>query len=382
MIVMLLIFCAAIGAATAALTIIGVTIYDITSIRRYRLQGNKKYQRIVALIVDYKTEADIARISRMVAIPYKNLRVIVINQTGRSNIKQKLNADNKRLFVFSSQKPFAETAMNACKKYNHTKGLMVVIGRDSEIDEASLYEMINYMVGSNSHKSALLNRFYNTHFNIGGLISTYSQSLTQLTYKTRSAFKLPIAITSLDTIVYKDPAYIKEGASVGFIASSTAFVGFSSSIWSVLAGQIQTRIHTWLHSRKIMFTNGKTARAWTDWLFYIAQQLALFAFIIPAAYIIYLAIGLHQPVLFFVCVGMLVLGLIYALWSDNQLDARYRVSLLAQLPIICVLLPFWVILPILVLAAFVLEVLANMVKAKFPRRIGLFARVKNILRIV
>jgi hypothetical protein len=114
---------------------------------------------------------------------------------------------------------------------------------------------------------------------------------------------------------------------------------------------------------------------WTTRL-YQACSIAS-AFIAPAgfAYVYYIGFVLHQPDILMVALAVGSAFMVFVLWWNDQLSFKQKLTYMLLLP---ATIGFFII------AAFwrPLKMLANVTKAKVPIRIGLFVRIKDILRIV
>ncbi len=112
-----------------------------------------------------------------------------------------------------------------------------------------------------------------------------------------------------------------------------------------------------------------------------AISLWAMTFIAPTlvTYFIYMAFALHQPTLLMLCGALFGGWVLFAVWWDDQLGllAKCGYSLLAPTTV----LPFYV-LSFVQIGKLILKLFANVRKTEIPRRIGLFVRVKNKLRIV
>lgn len=92
-------------------------------------------------------------------------------------------------------------------------------------------------------------------------------------------------------------------------------------------------------------------------------------------YITYLAIWLHQPALLTLALLGFALFQLAAIWWNNHLSWLHQC-------IYTVLLPINIGYFYLVAAIQTLEMLTNMTKAIVPLSVGLFVRIKNVLRVV
>lgn len=119
---------------------------------------------------------------------------------------------------------------------------------------------------------------------------------------------------------------------------------------------------------------GRTMKTW-NWLYH-SSSFAL-AIILPVfiTYTLYLGTILHQPGLFFICTAGFTVFLTIALWSYDHLGAVQKIGY-------CLLMP--ATYPYFLLLAWLrpLKMLADVAKAKVPISVSLFARIKDILRIV
>ncbi len=379
MIIWLFVFCATIGGLFAIVMLIGVSLYDIRTIQHTTLRRQKQPKIIIA--VEYNGESDRERILRLATLNYKKLFIIVNDPSRTSNLKRAVRPHSKRLAIYSSRFSFREATARACKRYKQDGGLVILLATGAELDEVSLQEAAHYMSRRTAPYAAVLNRYDITSYSIVGLLVSYWQSFIQLTRKLYSTFSLTIFTDHNDTIIYKDFSYMnKNVAPTGFIATSTAFFAGHTNMVTALAKPVRAQKNTWAQLTKDI--PGNLIRTLLIRVAYTVLQTALLLFLVPLAYFAYIALNLHQPILFFIALGAFALFVLYATWSDSQLAVSDKLQRTATLPVILLTLPFWILLPFITCCSILLEMLSDMVKAKFPRRIGLFARVKDILRIV
>jgi hypothetical protein len=375
--IVILLFCAVVGMASAALVIVGVSLYEIFDIKRSRAQS-KAPRPDITLIVRYHNKDDLHRVFTIAEIPYKKLMIIVINQTGNSHVARTVRKyRHQKVAVFSSKKPFAESIAKACKKY-HRNGPVILLGDRATIDDVSLETALHY-ISQSRDEAALLNRYYITHFTIGGLLRSYHHSVEQLWLKTCSVFRLPMNASTDDTVIYQRVQDLQAyAAPASFISGSSAFIEYDTGIFGTFRTIVFTKLAAWKTIKPLQHT----VMAWLYSILRGMQQLAFFTLPILFGYFVFVALRLHQPVFLLVSVALVLMTYVYALWSDGQLEITDKLRYALQLPVICLLLPLLLAVPFIAASMIALKFLTNVTKAKVPGSVGLFVRVKDILRIV
>ncbi len=117
-----------------------------------------------------------------------------------------------------------------------------------------------------------------------------------------------------------------------------------------------------------------SARIWS-YLYRTASYLATVTVPCILTYALYLAIIPHQLELLAICTAVFCLFVSIAIWSYEQLMLVNKLSYTLLIPATLIYFA--------VLAVWrPLKTLADMAKAKFPIGVGLFVRVKDILRVV
>ncbi len=317
----------------ALATTMGVTLYDVREINRATHRQSHPYARryrnrpLVSVVIYASSNALWHSLDSVAANRYKKLEIFAAGSESDRAAVAVFARQSKRKILFTSTPA------------EQVDGDIVVVMRGGTVLGSQAITRIVQRFNTNPAVHTLLPyRSAGPSYSVVSLMQEYRQFLGNLLQKARSASGLWPTEYAPDVVAYGQQTDI-------FRRDGPPAIRYPA-------------LAAWLRAVFIGVTGWVT--------------LALPPLL---GYFVFMAVQLHEPTMLMISWAAFGLALLFAIWWDDQLGWWQKISYSLLLPVTFLplyLLSFWS----------ALKLLANVRKAKVPRSVGFFVRVKDQLRIV
>jgi glycosyltransferase involved in cell wall biosynthesis len=347
------------GSAVITCILVGSAIYDIQAakLKRYLTKhpyakSNRARPLLTAVITSSNAEATIINcLDHLFSSTYKNIEAIVIDQASTDNTKQLVkqyirNYPNRPIKLMAKRKKYVDHKIleSAYRKLSSGE-LVMVLGADSMLEKNAIKLGVIYLNNNDGVNKINLRLCIDSSWSVTGLYQQYISFLEQRILKFASIIN-SLRINE-EGCIYRKEYFM--GANRRSIRNSLAAEQILPNAKYINNARIfVNRQYIYpvtfklLHRKNlILWRRGNRGINYLSWLaiIYFISSSA-FTVILPVliGYFFYLAFWLHEPTMFVVCVILLGLLLVSAIWDEEEMSLLKKISYVIGLPIVVGLL--------------------------------------------
>lgn len=352
----LLLFTVSTGALLALLTIAGATIYDVRHIRRNRQQSRhphaQRYRQrpLISVIIPALNDADtIERTLRSVTQNSHRKVEIVIIDRGSQDVTKRLVKQfmatqprkTIRLSVKRKPKSVPETVTEAARKFT-TGTLLLWLTPGQLLDSQTLQQAVNHFNTEPGLNALRCNRQVRSSWSLGGLLQCFALLLGQRSRKC-VAVSPGDAAQITDGVIYTREALLSPDLGhhrVCYANDAMIHIPPPVSLYDFLRHRHRLHAAQWkalINHRQLLLTadsGWNTCLLWLRLPFALSVRAAALLAPVLMTYFLYLALHLHQPVLYAMSWVVIILFTISAISADEHLTLRQKTGYAALAPML------------------------------------------------
>lgn len=331
---------------------IGVISYDVSAVKQqtiYRQDSHSKrfkYHPSISIII--MTAGDVAAteqsISSIKKTTYRNYEIIVIPLSKHSAV-QKAFGDIKGVVVFKAKRRVSRTvnAQSAYRKYGH--GELVMVVDDTTAFSSDTLNKIAWHSNFNKASAMVLNEYGHTPASSIGLFETYHSIANSFIRKAKTGLRINQHVRDT-AIVYPKESFLSHTTPYRSVyLSDTVITRRTDSSYSLFLARLFKHKS---HMANSFYAPGSAALVTT-----IVGWVIIFTLPFIVSYFGYVAIALHQPLLFYLALAGLGMYIIMTIWWNDLLSMRQKLtySLLSPATYILFYVLSWIQIAILLVVA-------------------------------
>jgi glycosyltransferase involved in cell wall biosynthesis len=345
---------AVVGMMLSLIIIVGVALYDVKEIKKARLFKQHPYSRqylkrpLISVVIAASGDEDTLTrcLDSLLKGRYRKFEVIIIDRSLKNRIRQIANTYSSKykqnIRLFKTKRSAAKASAAAYRKYGQGE-LVTVFDDTNTFGTDTLRRAAWHFNASPKLDALILNSQVTSAFSTIGLFEKYEGILALLSKKASSSLGV-IYDTTHQNIVYSKNVFGKAktpGKARHFFYADDAILQVqpSKSLFRLLRRRYYlqiSRLHTLIHIRGVFFTRDAAYTKFFAWFylpFVFFVGLAALCLPLLISYFIYVAVWINQPILFILCLVVLSMFFLFALWWNDHLSLRQKLTYSALLPI-------------------------------------------------
>jgi cellulose synthase/poly-beta-1,6-N-acetylglucosamine synthase-like glycosyltransferase len=365
-------FSAAVAFVMAILSVIGGNVYDISEVKRKRLESHHPHalkhrlRSKISVIIYVRKNAEglSGSLKALAASNYKNFEVLIIDNGSHGSIRSVINgfiAINPKVSIrlYAKRRPTSRLDAIALgiKQYALKGDLVLTLNAGDQVSKQALKRAVKHF-NINPKMSALIPKINVAEsYSIAGLIQTYQKLLSDRADKLNSAFNVYYdygesavyrteIFNRLLKLGVKNHAYIMPALAVsnkndrGVYASDvTINTPALLSIEDLITKRYRQqygRLQALIAGKHKFFTFSQDYTKSLTW-FRLPYALAvgISSLFVPVilTYFIYMAASLHEPTFLIVTWAILSVLVVFSIWGEEKLTIRRKLALTLGMPV-------------------------------------------------
>ncbi|HEY5442811.1 MAG TPA: glycosyltransferase family 2 protein [Candidatus Saccharimonadales bacterium] len=345
--VVLLMICGFALAIISLATIVGASLYDLRAAKAQRERlahpGARRYRQrplVTVLVRAQNAEASLkACLESLRRSSYRKLQIIVVDNASSDTTVAQAKAFiaaypklNIRLIAKRRRAPWAKAALSAYKSYGQGE-LVMTLNADGLVDKTALRRAVDHYNQQPSTDVVIPHQRPMTVTTLGGLLQAYLAFLAKRAHKAASVFG------TTDTFNGENVCYRREAFRSQLSPAKQVFA--ADVVIHTPADQSYYRLCRQYYRSQLSRLQTLKKRRPANLLAAVLSLCGgLAALLVPLliSYFIFLAVGLHEPLFLMLSMAVLSVFLLFAVWEDEQLKFRQRLTYTLGIPVMYSLL--------------------------------------------
>ncbi len=350
------------------MNVLGSTIYDMRQIKQKKIvqqhphASRYRNRPLVSVIVTSSDDGHYIKkcVKSLLRSSYRKLEIIIVDNASQDGTKQSVKSLIReypkkyiKLYAKHVQAPRLANISAGYKKYGGG-GLVLLLDAGSLIDRHTVRNAVNHFNLEDDTAVLSLNIKTRHDYRLASLFKQFEQLLLSKGQKVDSVYNSSY-LMPLQNAMYTKKAFnnlfgpkaaskhdllsLPANTQIRYASDSVVYDRPASSLYALFKSRYYLqlrRLQAVIHQRHIFFSRDNGYQKSLTWFrLPLAVIVGVAALFIPLimAYLLYLAIKLHQPTLLVVLVGLLSIFLVFAVWDDEQLALRQKLSYCLLIPV-------------------------------------------------
>jgi hypothetical protein len=333
---LVLLLTAGVGGAWLLLNLIGANLYDVRETRKKRKYDQHPHaaryrQRpLISVIVQVRNDRQELEqtIASLTKSSYRKLEIIIADNTSEraaKKIARTLIAQypKRRIKLFASRSADSEVVVRKAYKA-HGKGTLIMsMAAGQTVGKQTISQAVRHFNAENNLDTLIFNERIDSALSVLGLLQKYEYLLRMRAKKSLSLLKSANPRDKNDVVICKKEVFTKPAQALRTFYAADALVCTPS------AGSLDALL------RQRYELQAGRLRTWREQPRPFATATGIAALLAPVlfGYFVYVALSLHQPIFFVLCLVAVTIVLLLAIWGDEHFKPQEKLAYSASIPI-------------------------------------------------